>query len=259
MAGLTNLIAGNWKMNKLAEEGRALAREIGAYAAAETPDCDLLVCPPATIVRTVAEQLDGTPVAVGGQNCHAAPSGAFTGEISAAMLADAGARYVILGHSERRHGLGETDGDVRAKVQAAFDAGLTAIVCIGETEDERDGGKTLAVLSGQIDGSLPDASDAGLGAANLVVAYEPVWAIGTGRTPAEDEIAAAHRHIRACLAQRIGDGAGAIRLLYGGSMKPDNAGAILAIDDVNGGLIGGASLNSADFCAIAAAATSANS
>jgi triosephosphate isomerase len=208
-------------------------------------------------LHTIAEQLRGSPVAAGGQNCHAEPSGAFTGEISAAMLADVGATYVILGHSERRHGLGETDAMVQAKVTAAHGAGLIAIVCIGETEAERDAGQTLAVLSGQLDGSLPPAGDTagqgGLNGATTVVAYEPVWAIGTGRTPIEEEIAIAHSHIRTALQQRIGPPANEIRLLYGGSMKPDNAAAILAIDSVDGGLIGGASLKASDFCAIAAA------
>ena len=259
MAGPRKLIAGNWKMNNLAAEGQALAGVVGDYAASAGPlDCDLLVCPPATILRVVAEQLSDSPVAVGGQNCHAELSGAFTGEISAAMLADVGATAVILGHSERRHGLGETDAMVQAKVSAALNANLVAIVCIGETEAERDAGQTLAVLSNQLDGSLPSvASTEGMGeltGANTVVAYEPVWAIGTGRTPTKAEIAVAHNHIRACLEQRIGSAAGQIRLLYGGSMKPNNAASILSIDNVDGGLIGGASLNADDFCAIAAAA-----
>lgn len=252
MAALRKLIAGNWKMNKLAADGQDLAAEIGDYAAAaEAPACDLLVCPPATILQTVAETLGGGPVAVGGQNCHAEANGAYTGEISAAMLADGGASYVILGHSERRHGLGEDDASVQNKVSAAHGAGLAAIVCIGETEAQRDAGQTLDVLSAQIDGSLPPA---GLDGANTVVAYEPVWAIGTGRTPTNEEIAAVHGHIRACLQQRVGPAAGQIRLLYGGSMKPENAASILALDNVDGGLIGGASLKASDFCAIAAAA-----
>ena len=241
-------------MNKLAAEGRALALAIGESAAAKPPGCDLLVCPPAAILVAVAEHLSGSAVAVGGQNCHAEPSGAFTGEISAPMLVDAGATHVILGHSERRHGLGETDAMVQAKVSAAHGAGLIAIVCIGETEAEHDNGQTLDVLSRQISGSLPRSpGQGGVSGANTVIAYEPVWAIGTGRTPTEDEIAAAHAHIRACLQQHIGPEAGQIRLLYGGSMKPDNAAAILAIGDVDGGLIGGASLTASDFCAIAAA------
>ena len=250
MAELRKLIAGNWKMNKLAAEGRDLASEIGGFAAG-ADGCDLLVCPPATILHTVAETLNGSRVAVGGQNCHAEASGAYTGDISASMLTDAGATYVILGHSERRHGLGETDAMVQAKVTAALGAGLVAIVCIGETEAQRDAGRTLDVLSAQLEGSLPPA---GLTGDNTVVAYEPVWAIGTGRTPTNDEIADVHRHIRIDLQQRVGSAADQIRLLYGGSMKPENAASILAIDNVDGGLIGGASLNASDFCAIAAAA-----
>ena len=257
MADLRKLIAGNWKMNNLAAEGRALAGVIGDYAAAaDSLGCDLLVCPPATILQAVAEQLSGGPVAVGGQDCHAEPSGAYTGDISAAMLADGGATYVILGHSERRHGLGESDAMVQAKVTAAHGADLIAIVCIGETEAQRDAGETLEVLSRQIEGSLPPAA-AGQGeltGANTVVAYEPVWAIGTGRTPTDAEIAIAHDHIRSCLQQRIGAAGDQIRLLYGGSMKPENAASILAIGNVDGGLIGGASLKASDFCAIAAAA-----
>ena len=256
MAEIRKLIAGNWKMNNLAAEGQALASAIADYVAtAKPPNCDLLVCPPATILQTVAEQLSGSAVAVGGQNCHAEPRGAYTGEISATMLADVGATYVILGHSERRHGMGETDAMVQAKVTAAQGAGLVAIICIGETDAERDSGQTLEVLSRQIDSSLPSQS-ATLTGANTVVAYEPVWAIGTGRTPKNDEIAIAQDHIRACLLVRVGAAADQIRLLYGGSMKPDNAAAILAIDNVEGGLIGGASLASNDFCAIATAAVS---
>ncbi|MDH3737642.1 MAG: triose-phosphate isomerase [Alphaproteobacteria bacterium] len=254
MAGLRKLIAGNWKMNNLAGAGRALAAAIADdVATANAPDCDLLVCPPATILQTVAEQLRGSAVAVGGQNCHPEHSGAYTGEISAEMLADAGASYVILGHSERRHGMGETNAMVQAKVTAALRAGLVAIVCIGETEAERDAGQTLDVLSDQIDGSLPSAT-AALDGANTVVAYEPVWAIGSGRTPTPDEIAIAHDHIRACLQRQVGAAADHVRLLYGGSMKPDNAASILAIGNVDGGLIGGASLAASDFSAIAAAA-----
>lgn len=251
MAGLRKLIAGNWKMNKLTAEGRALAADIDAFAAsADAPACDLLVCPPATILQTVAAQLDGSPVAVGGQNCHAEPSGAFTGEISAAMLADAGARYVILGHSERRHGLGETDAGVQAKVAAAHGAGLIAIVCIGETEDQRDAGQTLGVLSGQLAGSLPAAD---LSGDNTVIAYEPVWAIGTGKTATPEQAEAAHRHLRKRLAERYNpETANACRILYGGSVKPDNADSLLGLVDIDGALIGGASLKADSFLAIVA-------
>ena len=249
MAAMKKLIAGNWKMNTLAADGVALAREVAAQAG--DASCDLLLCPPATILRAVAEATDGTGVAVGGQDCHEAESGAFTGDVSAAMIRDAGASHVIVGHSERRHGLGETDARVRAKAAAAHGAGLVAIVCIGETEAERDAGETLDVLTAQLDGSLPEA---GVSGANTVVAYEPVWAIGTGRTPTLEEVAAAHGHIRATLAAARGDASADIRLLYGGSMKPDNAGMLLAVENVDGGLIGGASLDAGSFLAIAAAA-----
>ncbi len=236
-------------MNMLAADGIALARAIAAQG--DIPTCDLLVCPPATILRAVAEAAGGSSVAVGGQDCHEAESGAFTGDVSAAMVRDAGASHVILGHSERRHGLGESDARVCAKAVAAHAAGLTAIVCIGETEAERDAGKTLDVLSGQLAGSLPDA---GVDGATTVIAYEPVWAIGTGRTPTLDEVAVAHGHIRATLAVAMGDTAADIGLLYGGSMKPGNAADLLAVPDVDGGLIGGASLDAESFLAIAAAA-----
>lgn len=251
MAALKKLIAGNWKMNMLASDGVGLARDIAAKA--QGTNCDLLVCPPATILRPVAEVLSDTVVATGGQDCHEAESGAFTGDVSAAMVGDAGASHVILGHSERRHGLGESDARVRAKTQAAHAAGLVAIVCIGETEAERDAGKTLEVLSTQLAGSLPDM---GVTGANTVVAYEPVWAIGTGRTPTLDEVEAAHGHIRETLKAALGAEADSVRLLYGGSMKPENAESLLAVANVDGGLIGGASLDAESFLAIAAAAAS---
>jgi len=240
-------------MNMLREDGVALARAIADGAGRQ--DCDLLVCPPSILVGTVAEALGGSTVAVGAQDCHEAESGAYTGDISAAMVRDAGASHVILGHSERRHGLGETNERVRAKVEAAHAAGLVAIMCIGETEAERDAGKTLDVLSAQIDGSLP-MGDRGfaVSGADTVLAYEPVWAIGTGRTPTLDEVLAAHAHIRAHLQSGLGEDANAIRLLYGGSMKPDNAADLLAIENVDGGLIGGASLQADSFLAIADAA-----
>jgi triosephosphate isomerase len=211
---------------------------------------ELLVCPPATLVARVAEALKGTGVAVGGQDCHAAASGAHTGDVSADMLADAGARYVIVGHSERRADHGESDAAVRAKAAAAWRAGITAIVCIGETLAEREAGRTLAVLESQLAGSVPpDAS-----ADRLVIAYEPVWAIGTGKTPTVAEVDAAHRHVRQVL-DGLMRGAGNVRVLYGGSMKPSNAGELLRVADVDGGLVGGASLKASDFLAIAAAAT----
>ena len=253
MAALRFLIAGNWKMNGFASDGLSLARAINDSATGlGAADCDLLVCPPATLVRQVADALAGGPVAVGGQDCHTEASGAFTGSISAAMLADAGCRYVIVGHSERRHGLGETDALIAAKARAAHDAGLTAIICIGETEAERDSNRTLEVLAAQIAGSMPDGGT--IDGSNTVVAYEPVWAIGTGRTPTVGQVDEAHAHIRACLAGQVGASAATIRLLYGGSVKPDNASELMAVGEVNGALVGGASLNAAHFCEIAAAA-----
>jgi triosephosphate isomerase len=253
MAAIRPLIAGNWKMNGLAAMGRGLAGEINAYATgAGAADCDLLVCPPATLIRQIADMLAGGPVAVGGQDCHTEEAGAYTGSVSAAMLADAGASYVIVGHSERRHGLGETDALVAAKAQAAHAAGLVSIVCIGETEAERDAGRTLDVLAAQIAGSLPKGG--GVDAGNTVIAYEPVWAIGTGRTPTLEQVAEAHAHIRARAVAEAGAAAARMRLLYGGSVKPDNAAELLAVADVNGALVGGASLKAEDFQAIAAAA-----
>ena len=240
-------------MNMLRAEGLDLARAVadeGANAA-----CDLLLCPPSILVAAVAEAASGSAVGVGAQDCHEAESGAFTGDISAAMVRDAGASHVILGHSERRHGLGETDARVRAKTEAAHRAGLVAIVCIGETEAERDAGKTLDVLSAQLDGSLPTGERGfEVSGTDTVIAYEPVWAIGTGRTPTLEEVAVAHAHIRAHLNAGLGGEADTIRILYGGSMKPENAADLLAVDNVDGGLIGGASLKAADFLAIASAA-----
>ncbi|HEY4134233.1 MAG TPA: triose-phosphate isomerase [Alphaproteobacteria bacterium] len=247
MATRRPLIAGNWKMNGLKAEGLALAqavaRDVGKSGAV---GCELLVCPPATLVAAVAEALSGSAVAVGGQDCHPKASGAHTGDVSAAMLRDLGASYVIVGHSERRTDHAETDEQVRAKAEAGQGAGLTAIVCIGETEAQYVAGQTLDVLARQVAGSVPE----GAKAANTVVAYEPVWAIGTGRTPTNDEIAAAHAHIRRELAKRSGEAAG-LRILYGGSVKPSNAAEILRLADVDGALVGGASLNAADFAAIA--------
>lgn len=246
--GIRPLIAGNWKMHGLAAEGVALARSIAVGA--EELAAELLVCPPFTLLAPVAEVLRGQPVAVGAQDCHAAAKGAHTGDVAAPMLRDAGARFVILGHSERRADHGETDALVRAKAAAALAAGLTPIVCVGESEADRLAGRAEAVVAAQLAGSLPE----GFGAAGGVVAYEPVWAIGTGRTPTEPEIAAMHAALRARLRQAEPDRGGALRLLYGGSVKPGNARAILALPEVNGALVGGASLQAADFLAIARAA-----
>jgi len=243
------LIAGNWKMNGRTEDGLALARDLaGRYGAAGTPAFDMVLCPPATLVAAVAAAVAGSGLGIGGQDCHAEPKGAHTGDVAAEMLADAGAGYVIVGHSERRQDHGETDAVVRAKAAAAHRAGLTAILCIGETEAERDAGEAVAVCERQLAGSLPD----GATAANTVVAYEPVWAIGTGRTPTVDDVAEMHGRIRQALARRLG-AADAVRLLYGGSVKADNAGTLMAVPDVDGALVGGASLKPDDFWAIARA------
>jgi triosephosphate isomerase (TIM) len=250
------LIAGNWKMNGLKADGVQLAREVAHRAVAASRDaaphlgCDLLVCPPATLLFPVREALAGSPVLLGGQDCHFAAKGAHTGDISAQMLADAGCAYVILGHSERRADHGESDDLVRRKAEAAAASGLVPIVCVGETEAERDQGKTLEVVGRQIAGSVPD----GLDAARLVLAYEPVWAIGTGRTATVADVAAVHAHARKRLAELVADAAG-VRILYGGSVKPGNARELLGLPDVDGALVGGASLVAGDFWAIAAAAS----
>jgi len=229
------LIAGNWKMNGLSGalgEIEAVARAV----AAERPAADILICPPATLIARAVNAASGR-IAIGGQDCHAEKSGAFTGDISAEMLRDAGATAVILGHSERRQHHGETDDQVAAKARAAWRAGLLGIVCVGETEAQRDDGEALNVVARQIAGSRPGGAGPGITA----IAYEPVWAIGTGRTPTLAEITQMHAHIRKCL------GSGQIRILYGGSVKPSNAAEILAAPDVGGALVGGASLNSSDF------------
>src|SRR5215831_7803646 len=232
------LIAGNWKMNGLKADALALATGVadGVRQGGWT-DREVLVCPPATLVMAVAEAVKGSGVLVGGEDCHAKASGAHTGDISAEMLRDAGASHVIVGHSERRTDHGETDATVRAKAEAAWRAGLLPIVCIGETLAQREAGKTLTVLETQLKGSVP----AGATAAKLVVAYEPVWAIGTGKTPTTPEVAAAHAHIRKVLGSLTAE-AGRIRLLYGGSVKESNAAELLCAGDVDGALIGGASL-----------------
>jgi len=240
---LQQLIAGNWKMNGLRAEALALATALRGGAA-----CDLLVCPPATVLAAVADVLAGTAVMLGGQDCHSDPSGAHTGDVSAPMLRDAGAGWVILGHSERRQDHHETDAQVRSKVVAAQAAGLQTIVCVGETEQERSAGEALSVVARQLAGSLP-AEYAG------VVAYEPIWAIGTGRTATEADVIEMHAAIRVDLVALHGNGA-AIRILYGGSVKPGNAATLLALPEVGGALVGGASLDAADFLAIAAAALS---
>ena len=233
---MRQLIAGNWKMNGLADslaEIETLARGLG------TPTCDVLICPPATLIARAAAAAKGTPVAIGGQDCHAEAAGAFTGDVSAEMLRDAGASAVIVGHSERRQFHGETDAIVAAKAKAAWRAGLAAIICIGETESQRDAGKAYDVCKAQLAGSVP----LGATAANTAIAYEPVWAIGTGKTPTTAEIAQMHAHIKACLPAPL-------RILYGGSVKPSNAAEILGLADVGGALVGGASLKASDFMQI---------
>ncbi|MDB6453275.1 triose-phosphate isomerase [Falsirhodobacter sp. 20TX0035] len=245
---MRGLAAGNWKMNGT---GESLSEIEALLAAHPTPGCEVLICPPATLLARLASMVHGTALKVGGQDCHAAASGAHTGDISAPMLAEAGADYVILGHSERRANHAESDAVVAAKVSAAQAAGLKAIVCVGETEAERDGGRTLDIITTQIEGSLPEGTDP----ACLVIAYEPVWAIGTGRTPTTDQIAEVHAALRAQLADRFGTDR--IALLYGGSVKPSNAAEIFAIPHVNGALVGGASLKAADFGGIIEALSAA--
>jgi triosephosphate isomerase len=242
------LIAGNWKMNGLKASAAELDKILqGARDLAD--GIDLMVCPPATLLAAFAARAQGTPVIIGAQDCHAEAAGAYTGDISAEMLKDAGARAVIVGHSERRTLHRETDELVRAKALAAWRGELSAIVCIGETRAERAAGDTLAVLGRQLAGSLPDGADA----AKLVIAYEPVWAIGTGLTPTPADVAEAHAFIRRKLVERFGAQAEMIRILYGGSVKPENAGELLTIENVHGALVGGASLKAADFLAIARA------
>lgn len=241
------LAAGNWKMNGT---GAGLA-ELAALAESHSaPTADILICPPATLLSRAADQAAGSAIALGGQDCHANTSGAHTGDLSAAMLKDAGASAVILGHSERRADHDESDATVRAKSEAAYGAGLTAVICIGETLSEREAGTTLDVVSRQLAGSVPDSATA----ANTVIAYEPVWAIGTGKVPTLEQIAEVHNALRIELVQRFGaEIADGIRLLYGGSVKPSNAAEIFAVANVDGALVGGASLKAADFSPIISA------
>ncbi len=238
------LIAGNWKMNGL---GGSLA-EVAALRAAlaeAAPACRVALCPPATLVERMA-QAAGDDIEIGGQDCRAETHGAFTGDVSAAMLGDAGATLVILGHSERRQGHGETDALVAAKAGAALAAGLSPIICVGETLDQREAGRAVEVVRGQIMASLP----LDLAGADFAVAYEPVWAIGTGLTPTLEQIEEVHRAVRAAMIERLGPGVAATPILYGGSVKPDNAREILAVPEVGGALVGGASLKAADFLGI---------
>ena len=243
------LAAGNWKMNGQ----RASVSEINALKdrlAGTTPGCDVMICPPATLIATLADAAEGSLIQIGGQDCHCAVSGAHTGDISAAMLHDAGATAVIVGHSERRADHGETSETVKAKAQAAISAGLVAIVCLGETLAEREAGQTLSVVHAQLTASLPE----GASGATTIIAYEPVWAIGSGLTPTVEQVAEVHQAIRAGLsALTSAEGAHLIRILYGGSVKPANAAELMAIDNVDGALVGGASLKADDFAGIIAA------
>lgn len=245
--GSRPLVAGNWKMNGLRESLNEAASICKAVAAGGAGKAEIAVCPPATLLMAVTAICEGTKVGVGGQDCHAEASGAFTGDISAEMLKDAGATYVILGHSERRAGHHETNEQVRAKAKAALRAGLMAIICVGETRAERDAGGALAIVGKQLASSIPDNSPPG----RIVIAYEPVWAIGTGFTPTPQDIAEMHGFIRERMNQHLpGQGAN-LRILYGGSVNPANAAELLSVEDVDGALVGGASLNCAEFMAIA--------
>lgn len=253
---LRPLVAGNWKMNGLKASIGVLEKIIAGRPtlAQKSPqtaaNVDVMVCPPATLIASFAAAARGTAVTIGGQDCHALEAGAYTGDISAEMLRDAGAQAVIVGHSERRRYHGETDAAVRAKVLAAHRAGLLAIVCIGEMRVERDGGRARDVVGRQLDGSLPDTTE--ILADNIVIAYEPVWAIGTGLTPTANDVGDMHGFIRQRLTSRYRDAGTSVRILYGGSVKPTNAKELLVGDNVNGALVGGASLNADEFLAIAA-------
>ena len=249
----TPLIAGNWKMNTESGSARELAKAI-AGRSAEAADVELLVCPPSVYLTSVRDALGEARVGLGAQNMYHEPKGAFTGEISAAMLKDIGASYVILGHSERRHILGESDADVNKKTLAALEAGLRPIVCVGELLEEREAGKTADVIRSQFEGSLADISADAM--ASVVIAYEPVWAIGTGKVATPEQAEEVHADLRKQLASRYNqETADKVRILYGGSVKPDNASELLALPNVDGALIGGASLKADDFMAIALAGT----
>jgi len=246
------IVFGNWKMNGLHAEGDALVRDLLRGLADLKSHGSVGVCPPATVLNAMSDLVTDSSVRLGGQDCAVEPSGAFTGDVSAPMLRDAGCDFTLVGHSERRHGHGEGDALVKAKGEAAFKAGLDVVLCIGETEAEWEAGETMAVLDRQLEGSLPDGADA----RNLIIAYEPVWAIGTGKTPTMDDIARTHAHLRSQLKRLVSAGMD-LPILYGGSVKAANAGDILAIDDVGGALVGGASLKADEFLAIVQAGQSA--
>lgn len=245
-ASIKPLVAGNWKMNGLRRSLDELVAIAGGVDTALSAAVDVMICPPAPLLYTSAVASVGTPLAIGAQDCHAAASGAHTGDISAEMLRDAGASAVIVGHSERRADHGESDADVREKAEAAWRAGLVAIVCLGESEEERKAGRALGVIASQLAGSVPD----GANAANTIIAYEPIWAIGTGLTPTPDDVGEIHAALRRDLARRFEGEGEAMRLLYGGSVKPGNAAELMAVANVNGALVGGASLKSGDFLGI---------
>ena len=251
-AARTPLIAGNWKMNGLSNDGLARARNLAERMKdSKHPGFEMLICPPATLISTVSWALQGSGLMLGGQDCHFNEAGAHTGDIAPSMLVDLGCSHVIVGHSERRANHGEGERLVRSKATAAMKVGLVAIICVGETEADRNAGNTNAVVAAQVQGSVPN----GASATNMIIAYEPVWAIGTGRTPTEPEVEEVHAMIREILAGITSvETANECRILYGGSMKPNNAAGLLALADVDGGLVGGASLVADDFWAIAAAA-----
>ena len=242
------MIAGNWKMNGLTADGVNLAKEIAVAVKSEKRNCEFVVCPPFTLLNLVKKALRGAKVALGAQDCHTAEKGAHTGDISPLMLRDLGCSYVILGHSERRADHGETDASVCAKAVAAHQYGLKTIICVGETLAQRESGKALSVCAAQVKKSVPDDAKA----SDTVIAYEPVWAIGTGKTPTAAEVEEVHAAIREVLSKKLGKAEAAkMRILYGGSVKPSNAATMLSLPDIDGALIGGASLKSADFIAIA--------
>ena len=246
MTAIRPLVAGNWKMNGLGASLAEIASLLDRLAQNGVPPTDIMVCPPATLLTRAELILEGSLILLGAQDCHPLPSGAHTGDLSAEMLADAGAKAIIVGHSERRTDHGETNALVNAKAKAAHRARLSAIICVGETEQQRRDGATLEVVQGQLAGSVP--RDAG--AANTVIAYEPVWAIGSGLTPTKDDVAEVHALIRAELGRQIGEEGNGVRILYGGSVKPGNARELLQIANVNGALVGGASLKAEDFYTI---------
>lgn len=239
------LAAGNWKMNGL-KSSLAEIQKLAAFTSGSPLNCDVLICPPATLIMGASEQTRQTPVQIGGQDCHPAVSGAHTGDISAQMIRDAGGTYVIVGHSERRQDHGEANADINAKAAAVIDQDLTPIICVGETEGERDRGETLDVVHMQLGNSIPSSATP----ENIVIAYEPVWAIGTGRTPTIEEVSEVHGAIRGQLVDRFGSKGAGVRILYGGSVKPANAAELMQVPNVNGALVGGASLKADDFIGI---------